>query len=318
MGETNKVNVGGDVKETAMNVGEKNITIINKIINNPETTSQDQPEPTAEAKYKPEKIEIPVVIMAMTQSEAVELKNENILNDDRKLSLFDCDCIKKYLKSLSDDKINDFTTHYGNNREEWIPYRYSSYYSFHQNHQNAEYKYSHFSMKRIICDMLEEYCNKYSQVSIEPIFISTDFFSDKEEEYRKARKYLDRSGGVLIIDGVSLLYPNIYRRLFGSGLISNPKISVLIFYPISCNTLERNLLIEQMLDVNKECVFARLTEDKYFPSEIGISDVRVFQRWLFFALHERSERRKLMNQVNQEKLKRRIRNDPVGIDKLWM
>jgi len=118
--ETTKVNIGSDVQKSLITVGKENITIINKIINNPETTSQEPSEP-AETRYTPEKIEIPVVVMAMTQSEAIELKNENILNADRKLSLFDCECIKKYLKSLSDDKISDFTTHYGNSREEWIP-----------------------------------------------------------------------------------------------------------------------------------------------------------------------------------------------------
>ncbi len=129
---------------------------------------------------------------------------------------------------------------------------------------------------------------------------------------------LERSGGVMVIDAVSLLHPKLFRQLLNSGLISERKLAVIIVYPVSQNTLESNKLIENIICSQLNPAFHRF-KNKCDPLfSIGVSDLRVFKRWLFTSLHVAAIRKAKMNSDNQGEFQGKFPFEPTGIYGYWI
>lgn len=269
---------------------------------------------------EPEEIEIPFVVAAMNKDDAAALQGETVLNDEE-LSPAACKRIGDYLKILSTDDLTDLLNNYGELQEYWKPHKYSQY-SFYGEYPEdwKPHRYSQSSIKQIIWDILncynlEQGCSQ--QTAILPDFISAEFFSDNKQLYKKARKRLKQSGGVLVIDAVSLLHPKLFHRIAGCGLISEPKMAVIILSPVSQNTLESNMLIENIICSGMNQAFHRFKDDCDPLFSIGVSDLRIFKRWLLTSLHVAAERKKKMNRDNQGKFQGEIPFEPTNIHNYW-
>ncbi len=271
-------------------------------------------------KKEPEEIVIPFVVVAMNKDDVATLQDETVFNDDE-LSLAACKRIKDYLQILSKDDLTDLLNNYRDLREDWKPHKYSQY-SFYGEYPEdwKPRRYSQSSIKKTNCAILNCYCEQgYSQqTAILPDFISEDFFSDNEQQpYKKAIMRLERSGGVMVIDAVSLLHPKLFRQLLNSGLISERKLAVIIVYPVSQNTLESNKLIENIICSQLYPAFHRFKVNCDPSFSIGVSDLRVFKRWLFASLHMATERKAKMNSDNQGKFQGEVPFETTNIHSYW-
>lgn len=210
----------------------------------------------------PEETEIPFVIMAMTKKEALQMKSgvafENPYPNPKMKILFE-----NFKTALEEHSARDFTESYGKERENWKPYEYSNK-----------------SIEDIISDGLSDYtdckCEDDSVIPLRANFRSSEFF--KKGSHMGDR--IKESGGILIIDAISLFHPVLYQHLLQAEVLSNPNIAILIHSPVNLK-VKANELLETFIDDIAMHAYRRYDEELDPKCEIGINDLRSIRRWLF-------------------------------------
>lgn len=217
------------------------------------------------------KVFVPLVVAAMTQVESTELMEETVfVRPD--VSPAEHTQFLEFKRALQEHGFNDLHAYYGQDREAWRPPACPQE-----------------SIREIIHQLFDQ-TNRPNQAlqslpALVPHFLSADFFGDRIAR-RQVLRHLRQSGGVLIIDAISLFHPMINRSISHSDLGSNKQVAVLIVSPIDAATIPVNQLIEQVIDLQLETVLARFDHDLDHMCEIGLGDLRALKRWLFSVLPE--------------------------------
>jgi len=223
------------------------------------------------------KIFIPFVIVAMKESEAAELMNETILHGNPNVPPAELALFQQFKQALRQHSSEGSTSHYGEERESWKPLA----------HRDV-------SMAEIIFEMLN-HINKHHREPrnlprLLPYFLSEDFVLPEDSSAkdltarRLTLRQLERSGGVIIVDAISMFHPILNQSISQSDIGSYRRAAILVISPVNTRTLEINQLIERVVDSRMETAFTRFDVEFDHMCEIGISDLRALRRWLFTAL----------------------------------
>ncbi|MDD4650882.1 MAG: hypothetical protein PHQ34_01510 [Methanothrix sp.] len=216
--------------------------------------------------------EVPFIILAMTNDEALEMLKEGASIPEELRKLFPS--LVSELKKHGDEHNIDLGNRYGKSREDWKPY---------------------IDSDKSIKNIIESVCSKYNNIKcsekgksmICPDFQSEEFFNDIG-----TRKKLLKSGGIFIIDPFSLFHHKLFRTLSLSGVISEnipENIAILIQSPVSSRTLNINGLIDNMVMSIANEAYRRYRDEFDKKFEISVGDEPALNRWLFTVIPEEVE-----------------------------
>jgi Effector-associated domain 8 len=257
----------------------------------------------SEFNLEKDEIEIPFVIVAMTQAEANELQHmtfnqQEPLNDEFKN-------LQELTQIIKEHGIVNFINHYSEIREEWKPYIFQDY-----------------TIQSVILDMIEEINYYYNEVAnfplIKPIFLSHDCFGLDDSKRIITWNELRQLGCVLIVDSISLFHPTVRQKLLKAEISSNKNVAILVLSPINPSVIQANQLLEETIKYQWEPAFFRFHEDLDKLCEIGIGDLRAIKRLLFSILPETAQI--IVKQKPQLKNRqgfRRKMGTGNRIDRLW-
>lgn len=230
--------------------------------NNPAMYDQYQP-------YDRQGVEIPLVIAAMTHQEAQGLFSGTAFDDS--VSKSERNRFQQFREAIQKQSPLDFPLCYGDTRESWVPPS--------QNKTISE------TISDTINHINQAYFETAGTALIRPKFISEAFFSANEQERAEAWR-LGETGGLIIIDPISLFHPWLHRTLLQSQVSSIEYVAILILSPISFKEIPVNQLLEREISKRIERVSTRFNRGLDKLSEFGPADLRTLQRWLVVTLPE--------------------------------
>lgn len=212
-----------------------------------------------------EAIDVPLVIAAMNQEEAASLKTGQAFAG---LEVAPIDRVR--FEQLENVLVGvDWNSHYKTNRDEWNPHTAPG-----------------STIDGIVVDILSHINRCEREPKNLPIVrrqsFSEDFFklSKQVETWDRLRQ----SGGVMIVDAVSLFHPGLRDVLVQSALTAHDNVAVLVLSPSNAHELPANQLVETVLSARMQVAFSRFAERLDSHCEMGIGDLRTLQRWLFAHL----------------------------------
>ncbi len=243
-------------------------------------------------------IEIPLVIMAMKQEEASELLNESFF-DNPEMAPIERIRFDELKQSLNEHGIQDWDSHYQAQRDLWKP---------------------HTASDRTIHDIVVQIIDHLNLCEREPKKLkiirhrsySEEFFSQNYHQQSDTWDHLKQSGGVIIIDAVSLFHPVLRNTLIQSGLTSEEKIAVMVMSPLSSGHIPVNIKIENLLKTQIKPIFSRCEERLDRFCEIGDGNVRFLQRWLFGRLSQTADIVKEQTMITNRRFIRQIIEPQTG------
>jgi len=248
-----------------------------------------------------DKIIIPFVVATMTQSEVTDLMAE-IVFDNPDVAPAEYTRFQELKQELQECGLGDWHSYYGGQRESWKPVAYP----------NA-------SIQEIIFDILDYVNDCYQEPQhlpcLLPHFLSDDFFAEGRHIRKQALRQLRQSGGVLIIDAISMFHPVLNKRVSRSGIGSNRRVAILVVSPMDTSRLPVNRLIEQVIDLQMETAFTRFGDEFDRLCEVGVGDLRGLKRWLFAILPETAAnvQRQKASPANLQRLQQMRGEEPSGI-----
>ena len=201
---------------------------------------------------------VPFVIAAMTKKEAKALKK------GADFSPQELERFREFERELADIGITNWVEQYGKRRDDWRPLGQES-------------------------SIWQEVLNVAAAVepAVIPISYSDKVFAEDEEVRRATWNELADSGGIVVIDAISMFHPNIRERLRDSGLTYEKKIPVFTLSP--SDALDQDHPINGPIKNYIKQWFSRmfgylfdhtLPEEGDPECEIGISGLRSLRRWL--------------------------------------
>jgi hypothetical protein len=210
---------------------------------------------------------IPVVIIAMNKEEACKLKNGELIDAENGPKF------KRFIDALKRYEISNWDTFYEDDREKWRP-------------MICKDK----CIDEIIINVLNKINRERSDSELPEIEwenMSNDFFDLKKQ--KDIYLELAKSGGIMVIDPISLFHPCIRDNVIKSQLFSaslREKLSILIVSPIDHSRLIPNCIIENLIDLTLPTII-----DTIFGGlgDTGIGDARILQRALFVSLPKAEE-----------------------------
>jgi hypothetical protein len=241
------------------------------------------------------------VIGAMTQDEAIDLMTESVF-DSPTVAPAERTRFQQFRQALQGHGIVDFLPYYGVHREHWKPI------SFPQN-----------SIDKIVVDMVNHINQRHLEEQRLPQilvqFLSIDFFAKDRTKRTEALNQLRQSGGIFIIDAISLFHPVLYHGLSKSELSSNERVAMLVLSPVNASALQVNKLIEEVIESQIEPAFLRFDEHFDRLCELGVGDLRTLKRWLFAILPEAATigQNQKPNPDNRKRI-RKWMGEPYGIE----
>ncbi|MGB0385941.1 MAG: hypothetical protein ACPGWR_14065 [Ardenticatenaceae bacterium] len=250
-------------------------------------------------------ITLPFVTVSMTKQELNELMTEKIFNDPTVPPVTQFR-FRQFRRVLSKMGISDLSPYYGAHREEWKPLIYP-----------------HTSIKQIVTDMMNRvnhYLREPQQLpKLYPQFLSNDFFTENRKKRIQTLRKLRQSGGIIIVDSISLFHPILAQILSSSDLGSNKRVAILVVSPINTNTLPINQLIEQTVDSYMQMTSVRFEEDFDKLCELGVGDLRTLRRWLYDILPETAKiaQSQRPNFDNSHKMRQMMGTNPRGIQQAF-
>jgi hypothetical protein len=242
--------------------------------------------------------EMSFVILAMTKSQVQELLDETIFADPN-VAPITKSRFTQHKKLLVKSGVGNFQELYGATPEEWKPHKHSG-----------------LSIKQIVQKALEHHKDNSKQTDhiLSPKFVTEDFCSSMETEtYKVTKKSLEKQGGMIIVDAISLHHPYIYNKLSNSGLLTNKKIAILILSPMNESTEMNNDLVQEIIQSNMNYVFERFAQDADPSCEIVMGDINSFKRWFMNALYRISIEKQKMPEINKERLANIVSHEPRGM-----
>ena len=219
--------------------------------------------------------DVPVVILAMTQPEAEEVVSGQILTH-KNIAPESGEQLRTIQRVCSSHQT-DWYQHYQAKRDDWIP--------FSRDHLAGD----HRSARQIVSYIANQANVKRQKEGkttfVHPCFLSESFFADDRNTHLATWNKIRESGGIFLIDSVSLFYPTLRKLLDASRLISSiPGVSILVFYPGDPGQIEINQVVEQDIKSYMEVEFMRFAEQFEKTCEIGATNIHSLQRWLYSSI----------------------------------
>jgi len=143
-------------------------------------------------------MEIPFIVLAMTQSQIQELLEGKIFRHPEVAPIVG-DRFTEHKNLLASDGIENLRELYGNTPEDWMPHDYLG-----------------LTIEQVIWKTLNHHNEEHLRPGdpiVLPKFVSEDFCSDTEA-HQTAKKMFEQRGGIIIIDAISLHHPHIYKKLY--------------------------------------------------------------------------------------------------------
>ncbi len=219
-------------------------------------------------------IEIPFAIMSMNEQEALQLLNGEAFTANVPMLPNAQQRFEEFRELLSRQGLSDLSPSYASLRDNWRP---------------------HISPNQPIRLLVEQVFTRFfecygSLVSpmLKPAFYSDQFFSTSRDERWQIQQVFRNSGGIIIVDAVSLMHPNLRHMLDQSMVASHDKVAVLIVAPISSSGTEIKQWMEREAQQQFEQMFRRFDYDLDHLCEIDIDNIRSMQRWMFRFFLERA------------------------------
>ncbi len=276
---------------------------------------------------------IPFIVAAMTYEQAKQLKEGKVFRNNPNVTPAMKESFEAFKQALDDHGISDLSIYYGKQREAWKPYIPSLEPSPDDETENEAVESKTYPddetkdeviepkpVHQIIYDVLD-HINEYHRQPqnlpiISPQFLSKDFFDKNPHQRRSALTRLQQSGGIIIIDAISMFHPTLSRSIYNSDIGSNKRVATLVFSPLDTTAFEINRLIEQVINTEWETAFTRFDYDLDHLCEIGIGNLRAFKRWLSailpqVATHAQKEK---PTQANLTQLYQMRPEQPTGFD----
>lgn len=273
--------------------------LINDLIESCEKARPDLNWPSDSRTSLPPPRNLFFVILAMTKLQAQELLDETIF-DNPTVAPITKSRYTQHKNLLAKGGIENFQSLYGDTAEEWRLYKHSS-----------------SSIKQIIQQTLEYHNDSKEQTQSELLskFVTEAFCSNMETTaYKSTKKSLEKQGGMIIVDAISLHHPYIYNKLSNSGLLTNKKIAVLILSPMNEDARMNNALVKEIIQSNMNYVFERFEQDVDPSCEIGMGDINNFKRWFMNALHHISTEKQSMPEANKRLMENKIEHKRQGMN----
>lgn len=222
-----------------------------------------------------ETIEIPFIIAAMISDEAQELFDESVFNHpsvapNERLQF------QSFRSQWYQSAQDNWVEHYGPRRENWKP--------FSTPHSGEVVE----TVQSIIEQLNRNNLKHAGLQQIRPSFKSDDFFSEDRNMRLKTWGQLQASGGVLIIDAVSLFHPRFRQKISRSTVTTSTKVATIVMSPETrpLNQAERE--IWDLLSVSMESLQTRCELDLDKQVEIGVATNLALRRWLYSILPEQT------------------------------
>lgn len=211
-------------------------------------------------------IELPLVVAAMTGSEAGQLLN---LTDEGSngQAIIATEFVSEFQRYGFDQST--ILCQYGQEREDWQPYPEMGQ-----------------SVRDIIADVLGQVNEKRATdgviAAIKPVSYSETFFSADHEVRLETYKTLSRGGCMLIIDPLSLFSSQIMTSLIHSGLVLNTqRVATIILSPIDLGRANMYRRIAQQINDSIPLSRARHEEVSDALFEFGVADMLSLKRCLY-------------------------------------
>lgn len=214
-------------------------------------------------------VDIPFVVAAMNKGEVHSLMDESLF-DNPSVARIERDRFEKFQNALQSHKVVGWEEHYSDSRDEWVPHIYPG-----------------TTIDEIIVNMVDHINSQRETERLPRICrqtLSEDFFGSDKNKRMQTWETLKRSGGVLVVDAISLFNPLIRQHLLQSGIILNDRVAMLVLSPINPCTIQPNNLIENLMKEQMQLSFSRFDESLDNLCEIGVGDLRALRRWLVLAL----------------------------------
>jgi len=263
---------------------------------------QDIEQELSNIEFIGETVDIPFVIVAMTQDEASALLGGTVF-DSPEVAPSERLRFEQLEKAPGEHITEEFLSRYGERREDWIPF--------------AGSPSTIFEIVSEVIDRTNETALERSLQVLRPVFLSGSFFAVDQTERVETWKQLGTSGCVLVADPISLFHPELCHAVGRSGLDWGNLTAVAVLSPPNGHSEEANQLIEELIGRQMPRMFERFSVSFDRLVEISIRDLRAFQRWLFSTLPEVAQM--LLKQrftPTSRRLFREKVGSPKGIDRL--
>ncbi|MBN1874608.1 MAG: hypothetical protein JXA33_10295 [Anaerolineae bacterium] len=212
------------------------------------------------------KVFVAFVIAAMNDSEAKDLLTGELFDTSPNVTIADQERFNALKEILGSNDLKNLITHYDKDRECWKPPSSSN-----------------ISISQLISTTLENFNQRRSQ-HIEPIFFSDDLFSEDHSVRRRTCSLLRDSGGILVIDAVSIFHPEFARKLMQAEVGSHKRIAIVVVTPVNPQYYSINQVITEIIETQMVSVFDRFDEELDRLCEVGIGNIRGLRRWFFSVL----------------------------------
>ncbi|MEA5604810.1 hypothetical protein [Nostoc sp. UHCC 0252] len=225
--------------------------------------------------------EIPVVICSMTSEEASELK-EKIDSNETPNEFLGFQQLKSHFECIA-----EFTNHYDEQRDNWKPFL----------HENR-------TAKEIVKQAIIAYSTRDPNNNLpllKPNFLSEECFGDDQAQRLNTWKKLRYSGGILIVDAVSLFCPKIKRYLIEEAqILANQNITIFVLSPTNISTFEARRSFEREI-ANKMITVCDRFNNHDQHCEIGIINLFDLERRLHSIIPQTSKNIKNYKLENNKK-----------------
>jgi len=213
----------------------------------------DLDQKSVDTRYR----DIPIVIVAMTESEANEVIASQSLPD-----------------ALSQENPEVWAAQYKGDRNAWVPPTGTDW-----------------SIRQIIGDMVFD-INSWRTENGNPElirtkFVSKDFFdTGNQEEQENIWGELEESGGIIIVDSVSLFHPFIEEVLSQAKVCHRRKVAVLGIAPVSMDTHNMSHILEGKIGKRFQRSLNRFAGRFEELCVFGMNYLPAIEHWLFRVLQK--------------------------------
>lgn len=219
-----------------------------------------------ENSHPDNKIEIQVIVVAMTRTQAEGLCNRSTLTND-KVSPIQVKRVSAFL-----DIMNEYggihSDNYSDDPCDWIPNVFPGR-----------------SVSEIIKDVFKQAsAQSHDGIRIDPVIISAGKYSEYIDDLAIQGVPTGDVEGIMVVDAISLYHPEILE-IYSSLPIQSQNMAVLVIAPINYMDHQINHLVEQFICEHR-FTSRRLSSPIDPLCEFSVGDLRSFNRWLFRFLRE--------------------------------
>lgn len=220
-------------------------------------------------------IKVPVVTVSMTHSQALEIKEEAYSTSLNGSSFSEfLTAFEQHKQLYRNYYKKDWTAHYQVDQDSWMP------------HTSPDQTIRDITLK-LAQRLNQERQNKTPGATLVlPSFCSDRFFHKDANIRHVVLQEFRESGGVFIIDPISLFHQEVFNRVLQSQLFSDRRVAVLVLSPMNTSIMLVNTLLETAVNSRLEMFFSRFAKEYDRLCEFGGGSLVDLHRWIFTILSD--------------------------------